>query len=316
MKLLNSLKSLLSKNYNAYLVFLGVTFVLWFSIQLVKSYTFNTDIKIQLVDTPSYVVLDTTVKSSQISLKTNGFKLWTYNLSDTQIDFSFNELKKDSLKLIASSKLLKEKITQRYSLNENSIEIRESSVEFIYRKKTTKKVPVKINTDLNFKSGYNTLDSIQFTPDSVVISGPKNELKNINYVQSQKLVLEDINDTLSGKLNLKMPSENIKSTASQIGYYLPVEKFSEKTLMVDIETINVPDSLQLSTYPNKARVSFLVSLKFYDKISDLDFQVICDYNKRYEQDAIMIPQLERYSDNVINPKLQVNKVDYLIKQKS
>lgn len=315
MKILNFIKSLFSKNYNAYLIFIGLTFVLWFSIQLVKTYTFDTDIKIRLVKIPNYVVVDTSVKSIQIKLNTNGFRLWTYNLSETQINFSFKELKKDSFNLKVNANSIKERIKKHYSFNDNSIEIKEASTTFNYRKKTTKKVPVKINTELSFKSGYNTIDSVQIKPDSIIISGPKNELEPIRYVKSKKLILKHIKDTLSGKIDLKMPSGNIQAETYHVEYYLPVEKFSEKTLMVDIETINVPDSLQLSTYPNKAKVSFLVSLKSYDKISDVDFKVVCDYEKRYEKDAIMIPQLEEFSNNVINPKVQVNKVDYLIKQK-
>ncbi|TKS56156.1 CdaR family protein [Mesohalobacter halotolerans] len=315
MKILNLIQSLFSKNYNAYLTFLVLTFVLWFSIQLVKSYTFSTDIKIQLVNIPNHVVVDTTVKSIGITLKTNGFKLWTYNLSDKKITLSFKDLKKDTLHSKVNSTELKKKIRNRYGFKNDNIEIQELFISFGYRKKTTKKIPVKVDADLSFKSGYNTLDNIKIKPDSVVISGPNNELKNIDYIRSEKLILKNIKDTLSGKIDLKMPSDKIKASVPDVNYFLPVEKFSEKTLMVDIETVNVPDSLQLSTYPNKAKVSFLVSLKSYDKISDLDFQVVCDYKKRYEEDAIMIPQLVKSSEIVLNPKLQINKVDYLVKQK-
>ncbi|MGX1024359.1 CdaR family protein [Flavobacterium sp. CS20] len=316
MKTTNLIKLFSAKNYKAYAVFLSLTFILWFVIQLVKTYNYNTDLMVEIDQIPKQFVVDTTTKTIKVNIKASGLKLWQYNLSSKTITINYADFNKETSLLKISKNSIIDKMTNNFPFDSENISIEDNELAFGFRKKATKKVPVRIIADLNFKSGYNTLQSIQPIPDSVVITGPKNELKNINYIQTQKLILKNIKDTLSSKISLEIPSENIEATTSQVEYYLPVEKFSEKTLMVDIETINIPDTLQLTTYPSQAKVSFLVSLKSFDKISNSDFQVICDYKKRYEDDAIMIPKLEKYPKNIIGPKLHINKVDYLIKRKS
>lgn len=315
MKVTHLIKLFTAKNYKAYILFLALTFILWFVIQLVKPYNYNTNLNIKINEVPKHVIIDTTTKTINVNIKANGLKLWQYNLSSKTLKIRFKDFKKESTQLIISQNSILNRIVNNFNFDSEKISIENDEIAFKFRKKATKKVPIKIFAQLSFKSGYNTLQSLQYKPDSIVITGSKSELKKIKYVENQKLVLKNIKDTLKGKIGLKMPSENIEATISQVEYYLPVIKFSEKTLMVDIKTINIPDSLQLTTYPNKAKVSFLVSLKSYDKISDLDFQVVCDYKKRYEQDAIMIPQLIKTPEDIINPKMHINKVDYLIKKK-
>ena len=97
---------------------------------------------------------------------------------------------------------------------------------------------------------------------------------------------------------------------------MPVEKYSEKAIMVKIEILNKPDSINVNIFPNQAKVSFLVSLKAFDKISDLDFKVFVDYDKRFKDDAVMIPEFKEYPNNILKPKLHVKKVDYLVRKKS
>jgi len=315
MKNINFFNSLFSKNYKAYLIFVGLTFVLWFTIQLVKSYSYQTNLNINLINIPNNIAIDTLTKPIKIKLKTNGLRLWTYNLSDRQIEIDFDEAQIDSSKVKLNTNLLKTGIRKRFGLNEDNIEIYKSSLIYTYRKKATKKVPVKASINLKYSTGYNSTHPIQLSPDSVTLSGPINQLNKIKFITNEKLTIEKVKDTISGILKLKVPNENIKPLQPEVEFFMPVEKYSEKTLMVDIETINVPDSLELTTYPSQVRISFSVSLKSYDKISELDFKVVCDYIERYEDKAVMIPKLVKVPQQIINLKMHNKKVDYLIKQK-
>lgn len=315
MKILDILNKMLSKNYKAYLLFLVLTLILWFTIQLVKSYTYQCDLKVTITEMPKHIVVDTTIKNLGLSLKANGLKLWKYNLSDKLLKVNYKDFEKDSLQLKITSDYIKNTIINRFKFDLEKINIDEAYLAFDYHQKITKKVPINTEANLSFSTGYNTLQVIDIIPDSVVISGPQQELNKIRRVNTEKLILKNINDTLRGKVNLKSPSKSIEISKSQVEYFLPVEKFSEKALMIDIKTINIPDSLELSIFPNQAKVSFLVSLKSFDKVSNLDFKVICDYTKRYEKDGIMIPKLQKHPSNILNPKLHIKKVDYLIKQK-
>lgn len=309
------LKNITSKNHKAYLLFLILTLILWFTIQMVKSYNFQNEITIQLSNMPNHVVLDSSSQSLGVNLNANGLKLWKYNISAKKLNIDFNTFEKDSFQLTISDNKIKKIIAEKYEFDIESIELDKTLMAFSYRMKQTKVVPIQSKINLSFASGFNTLDTLKLIPDSVTITGSMNDLKKVNFVQTKKLAANDISDTIQGRVELIKPDANVELSNDNVQYYLPVEKFSENALMINIETINVPDTLDLNVFPNQAKVSFLVALKSFEKISYIDFKVICDYSKRYQEDAIMIPSLVKYPNNILNPKLHVRKVDYLIKQK-
>lgn len=309
------LRSTTSKNYKAFLLFLILTLILWFAIQLTKSYKFQTELTVQLSNIPKHIVLDATEQKLSLNLNSNGFKLWRYNVSSNTISIDFNDFEKDSLELQMSPNELKNRIASTYEFNTEDIIFDQTALVFNYDRKETKLVPINSKIKLNFASGYNTLENLKLSPDSVMISGSLKALENVNFIATREKEIENINDTLRGDIQLIKPASEIDISYEKVKYYLPVEKYSENTLMIGIETINVPDSLELSVFPNQAKVTFLVALKSFEKVSKLDFKVICDYNKRYQKDAIMIPKLTQYPDYILNPKLLIRKVDYLVKQK-
>ena len=308
-------KKLTSKNYKVFLLFLILTFILWFAIQLTKNYNYTNHMLVKIVDIPKHIVIDSANQPIAVNVKANGLKLLGYNLSDKVLKITFQEFEQDSLQLKMTADQLKNKITKDFKIQAENISINQVLLTFQYRRKQTKLVPVKPDIDISFSPGYNTLQTLKLKPDSVVISGSKPYLEKISHVKTKKLKLKSASDTLRGNIKIQQPLKDVDISEKEVEYYLPVQKFSENTFMVNVQIINVPDSLDVSIFPNQAKVSFLISLKSFDKVSDEDFKVICDYSKRYQEDAIMIPELVKYPDNILNTKLHVKKVDYLIKQK-
>ena len=315
MKTQQILKNTTSKNYKAYLLFLVLTLILWFAIQLTKTYKFQSELIIHLSNIPKPIVLDSSEQNVILDINSNGFKLWRYSFFNKKLSIDYNEFQKDSFQLKLSSNKLKNIISKSYELSPEEISLDQMTFNFDYQKKETKLVPINTNLKLDFTSGYNTIEALRLSPDSVIISGSEEDLKNVNFVDTKKKEIKNVNDTLKGNVQLIKPNSNVEISLESVEYYLPVERYSEKALMVDIETVNIPDSLDVSVFPNQAKVSFLVAIKSFDKVSEIDFKVVCNYNERYQEDAIMIPKLVASPNYILNPKLHIRKVDYLVKQK-
>lgn len=315
MNIRETFKNLTSRNYKAYLLFLILTLILWFAIQLTKSYSFQNELSIQLSNIPKHIVLDSSEQNLNVNLKSNGFKLWKYNMSSDKFTIDFNDFAVDSFQLKMGASQLKKIIANTYDFNSEDITLDKLLLTFEFKRKETQIVPVKSYLKFRFASGYNTIDTLKLSPDSVVISGSKQDLEKINSIKTQQVELKNVDDTLRGEIPLVKPNSNVEISYDKVEYYLPVKKFSENALMIDIEAINIPDSLELNIFPNEAKVSFLVALQSFENVSSTDFKVVCDYDKRYQKDGIMIPKLVKYPDNILNPKLHIRKVDYLVKQK-
>jgi hypothetical protein len=304
-----------AKNYKAYLLFLILTLVLWFVIQMTKTYTLNSQIQIEIENIPNHIIVDSLNQKLNVSIEANGLTLWQYNLSNQVYSIPYKTIEKDSSFLSIISSKFTESIVEKYSFDPENISTDKEILYYPYSKKNTKLVPVIANIDLAYSAGYNTLDTLKIIPDSVRLSGTETELKKVIFIKTKKVDLKNISDTVDFKAELLKPTQDVDLPLTEVSIYLPVEKYSENALMVDINVINVPDSLDLSIFPDKAKVSFLVALKRFDKVSKLDFKVVGDYNKRYADKGIIIPKLEGFPSYIINPKLHTKKLDYLIKQK-
>lgn len=315
MKTKEIFKNISSRNSKAYLLFLILTFILWFAIQMTKSYNFQNDLTIYLSNVPKYIVLDAQEKRINLNLKANGFKLWRYNMLSDKFTIDYNEFNTDSVQLKMGASKLKKMIANKYEFKADDIGLEQIVLSFDYDRKETKMIPVKSRLKFNFASGYNTIDTLKLEPDSVKVSGSKKDLNDIGFIVTKEIEIGNVNDTLKGSVQLIKPNSKIKVSPNQTEYFLPVDKYSENALMIEIETINVPDSLDLSVFPDQAKVSFLIALKSFDKVTATDFKVVCNYENRYQEDAIMIPELISYPDYILNPKLHVRKVDYLVKNK-
>lgn len=308
-------EQLTSKNYKIYLLFLILTCLLWFTIQMVKTYNHKSEISVEVINIPKHIVIDTSSQKVDINIKASGINLWSYNLNK-DIKISYQDFEKDSINLMMTSNQLRSKLSDVFEIGMENISLNLIALKFEYRKKQTKIVKIRPDIKYTFSQGYNTLKSLELDPDSVMISGSKKHLDQINYIKTAKLNLRNVSDTIRGEVRLEKSNPNIDLSKNEVKYHLPVEKYSEKAIMVKIEILNKPDSINVNIFPNQTKVSFLVSLKAFDKISDLDFKVFVDYDKRFEDDAVMIPDFKQYPNNILKPKLHVKKVNYLVRKKS
>lgn len=308
------ISSFTTKNYKAFSLFLFLTLVLWFIIKMTKTYAFKNKILVEIQDVPKYIVLDSVQKSLEISTTANGLKTWQFNLSDKLYAFSFSSLQKDSSQITITSNAIKSLIQKKINLKNSQINIEQEVLVFSFKQKASKYIPVKPDVQISFSPGYNSLDKLKINPDSILIAGSKDKIDQITEIKTSLLDLKNVSNSINTNLKLQSISSDIEMETEVVNISLPVEKFSEKSIKTDIKIINKPENLDISIFPEEAEISFLVAIKDYEKITDIDFKVICDYEERFQYTGVMIPQLVDYPSEVKNPKLKARKVDYVIKK--
>jgi hypothetical protein len=281
---------------------------------MTKSYTLKSRVDINISDIPKHTIVDSINRSFNVVIKSNGLKVWQYNISDKTYTISYNDIEKDSSKIIINADEVKDFIVEKFGLKYDQVEIDNKFMSYSYKRRSSKYVPVTADFEVMYSPGYNSLSTLVVKPDSVLVSGAKSVLNKIDKVKTKKLEFREVSNSINRKVDLLSPSEKVSLEESQVNLTLEVEKFSENSIFVDIQIINKPDNLELNIFPEKAKVSFLISLKDYEKISKIDFEIVCDYEKRFQDTGIMIPEIQTYPDNILDPKLNIKKVDYLIKK--
>ncbi|MFI1772150.1 CdaR family protein [Thalassobellus citreus] len=309
------LASIKNKRINVFILFLLSSFVILIFTKLSKDYTNTIVFKINEVNVPQEnVILNDSNNALAITLKTHGFKWLDYYFSKPKIevDFSKDVYKKDSVFVWSKSKAFLN--NTQFDKNVEILNMSPDTLMFRYDVNLIKKVPVKLNANIEFTPGYNVSEAYVLEPDSVQIIGPKVIVAKINKIETDSIYLSDIRTDLLETIPLKLPNNNkeLKFSATNIVLKASVEKFTEGTLKIPVNVINVPANMNLKFFPKEVNVSYSVSLSNFNAINTTSFKVVCDYNKLSSSQSVLIPELVKMPRLVKNAKINQKHIEFII----
>ena len=156
---------------------------------------------------------------------------------------------------------------------------------------------------------------ISLSQDSVVVKGPSSILDTIFKVETELLVLSDLDKTVKKNVDLK-EKKGIEFLQKKIEVTVPVEQFTEAKKTVLIRANNLPDSLVIRLFPRDVKVSYFVGLKRYDNVSADHFDFVVDYKQTLstESNRLAISLIGKPTF-VSNVRFYPQDVTYLIEKK-
>ena len=307
-------KNISKSNARLFFAILLLTSGIWLIIQLSKTYSKNASLKIDITDIPIDRVIDNKTVQVNYKITANGFKLLWLDLKTNRFDVKFSNFKEKGDHYNLNMDKVTTLVSNKFVIKEKNIEFEQDNIRIDFSERMVKKVDVKPQLSYTFASGYNTIDRIKTTPDSVKISGKKNEVAKLSYLKTENVSVENIDDTISLKVKLKVPSSNINVGIDKVEIHLPVQKFTEDEKILPINLINVPDSLQVNYFPKNVSINYLVPISKYNKINEEQFKIECDFNEKFINQGILIPELVKRPNNIKNISINPYKIEYLIKK--
>lgn len=306
--------SIKSKKLHVFFLFLISAFVILIFTKLSKEYTKTIPFTIEKTNVSQENIILNDSVALKITLKTHGFKWLTYYFSKPKITINFkNEVyKKDSVFVWKKSKAYIEHT--KFGSKVNVLNMNPEFLTFRYGVNMVKKVPVKLHADMVFSAGFDISKPFVLKPDSIVVVGPEEEVAKINSVYTKYVSLKEVSRNISESIKLKLPAKhtNLKFSNTEVLLKASVEKFTEGTLKVPINIINVPEGTSLKYFPNEVNVSYYVSLSNYKMIQSKDFRVICDFTKSIKNKALLIPELAQFPNRVKNVKINQQRIEFII----
>lgn len=310
-------KSIKSKKLNVFIFFLILSFVFLVIAKLSKTYTETILFHVTYKNVPDQHSI-TNDRDSIITVRVNayGFNLLPHNFYRHTLTVNFNkEVQKHGNKYYWETKKAMSRINSQLGSAVEVISVQPDSLTFPYDVMTVKKVPVKLDGDITYASGYDILDSLKLEPDSVKVIGPKNIIDKITRIKTKELKLKDVNSSFSQSVDLVIDKslENVKLNKKSIAVSGTVEKFTEGIFEVPVDIINLPNDVRINFFPKTILVSYYVSLENYKKIRALDFKVICDYAQvKDHEKSFFSPQLIAKPKEVKSAKMKQNKVEFIL----
>ena len=303
-------------NFNAFLFFLFFAVIVWIFVQFSKEYNQIIEIPVEYVNVPpNKVIAEDNPEELQLRMIENGFRIAWFSMFAPTLSIDVAGLTEEEERLVYVIDEHRNEIQQQLNINfENSRFLRE--VLFIdYRQRKEKTIPVFSRIKVGFGAGYAATNEFQLEPDSVTVSGPDNILDTLNQLQTVPLAIENVKNDLTGTVAIDTSRlEKVSVYQNRVSYTLDVEKFTEGSVEVPVEMINVPSGLNVVIFPKEILVFYQVNLKDFSRVEASDFKVVGDFSQVSGNQDFVIPRIVEQPDFVKNLRLNEKKIQFIIKK--
>jgi len=303
----------------AFLIAVVFAVIFWSLIKLSKEYRTVISFPIGYVNLPQDKLIQKhPLKAINIQVRGTGFWLIKQRIRKSKIDLDTRNLqKKENSEYFFLIHNQRASIQNQLSDNYTVEAILQDSVFLNLGLLISKKIPVVANFNLEYKLGYHLLEKLKFSPDSVLVFGPEAQINKLKKIELEKLILKNISKNISKNVAIKKSVlfDKIKYTSEKVLVSGDVDRFTEGTLELPFEIINLPDSISVSTFPKKIRAVYQVGLSNFNKINENSFKITCDYlESKLNNLTYLIPKFSSKPDFVTSVKLIPSKVEFLIQK--
>jgi predicted nucleotidyltransferase len=276
-------KITLNRRVLTFFFFLLLSVLFWFLTAMNREYTTSISYPVRYIRFPEKKVLVNDIPDRlELTVNAGGYTLLRNKLK-SRIDpiifdvnsFSLNTVLGDPSTLYILTSYAKDRIAKQLSEIE-ILNISPDSLFFQFADKASKKVPVEPDLDISFEKQYMQVGPYLVEPDSVTISGPEMIIDTIKAVATKEVIMSDANRSFDMELEMQ-PLHKVEFDPFEVWIQVPIEKFTEASLKVRIEVINMPESLLLRPFPPAITVSCQIGLSAYETLNEHLFRAVIDY---------------------------------------
>lgn len=229
------------------------------------------------------------------------------------IDISLDNLKNRNY-ILFSEQLYG--VNKQLETSQKIISVKPDTLYFDFSKRTVKRVPVTLRSNLKFANQYGVSGNVGITPAYVTVSGPTADLGSIEEWETDTLTLENMQYTTTTRVAMKQNRlKNVSIFPSSVEVKIPVDEFTEKTLEVSLKVVNNKEYHNVKIYPKKVKVTFLVPLSSYEAVTDRFLEAVLDLNewKQLGHETLRV-QVTRIPDFCKFVEVSPAKVDFIIEK--
>lgn len=308
-----------NKKRPVFLVFLAISFFFWCMTKLSKEYDAIISYPVTYKNLPyRKIFYEAPVKKMDFYVRATGYRLLKEKINSKKISIDLRYIhKKNKNNFYVLLKGKNKEIQLQMDASVKFRQIMQDTLFLALATKKFKKIPLISDYDLQYKSGYNLSKSLKMKPDSVLVSGPENQVDKIQFLKLETLVLRNISENIDVKVRIKTPKalDKISYSNKYISVSGKVEKFTEDSFEVPFKIEGLDSDLKITTYPKMVKVTYQVGLSNYSKITAKNFKVICNYNmSKLNNYSYLTPELVEKPEWVSNVKISPSTIEYLIQK--
>ncbi|POY36112.1 hypothetical protein C3K47_13010 [Solitalea longa] len=251
----------------------------WLISSLSNKYFFKVNTQLLLTNIPADRTLNVkTVEEVVLNVEGTGWQLLF-----SRINLLNRPLKIDISKIADSNILLYKHLEALNRQLPKGIKIKSIKPEIInldFSSRIVKKIPLELLADITFKKQYFYSSDLILNPDSVTISGPIDEVAKVKGWVTRKIVLHDLADSVKMYIRLDgNQTNNITIKPSLVMLSIPVEKYTEGSIMVKLHLANNDRNYDVNLLPGKINIRYLCPVNKYPLVDEDMFYAQVDLNQ-------------------------------------
>ncbi|NDW18905.1 YbbR-like domain-containing protein [Dysgonomonas sp. 216] len=297
--------------------FVLLSSILWFFQIYRQNFTASYDLPIRYISIPDSVIFNTPLPESiNITIKDNGYGLFNsyFTKRKDSLTIDISEVFATTSNKVLSSTSLQQAVKNKLQNTATLVNYDPSFITFQYTALKQKKLPVIFNGQVFISSGYLLDGDISILPDTVLAYGPETILNGMNYVYTVNDTIHEYNSESPLKYAIKN-IENVKFIPDVVDVYVPIDKYTQKNLQIEIVCINLPEKLEVKFFPSSVKVSFLVGLSQYQQITEKDFVIQLDYNDLKNTRESHVPlRIISMPDHIQSVSMSPADVEFIFEQ--
>lgn len=255
------------------MICIGIALVFWLLVKLSQDYRASKEVVFSF-NVPADRTFSTAPPNDlRIQVEGSGWDLMFDYFANRKVNLSYNLLQTDQLNLNRGQ--LRTDILNRLSSRDLTItELNYDNINLVLEEKVNWSVPVYLPYELSFAPGYHLEKPVVLEPDSITVTGPASMLDNIQFWETDSLVINNLKTSKRLAVNLERTPPEINLSHEQVNAIISVEQYTEKSVFVPLTVINAPDSVKV--FPASVRVRCIVGLSQYNSLKTEDFEIVLD----------------------------------------
>jgi hypothetical protein len=310
-----------TKKWTIFSVCILTATVFWVFLTFSKNFEYSLNFNLEYTDQPTdKILVNKPVSEVKVRVKGQGFDLFNYTLLDKKkvikVDVSrFSKVEKGSMTTYAIN-LGKEgnDLFGDKNAELKAVAYSVDTLKLIFDEIISKKLLVEAVVDIIVDSLLYAVDGFEVIPDSVTVRGSKFLLSSMDIIKTKAVQIEAQKELNNFTLAIDKANGIVESEVDSVVYKVSLLNYETRTLSVPIHCDLCPDSLHLKLFPSYAEVSFVATVKDFQKIRAEDFSLLVEYEEIEKSAEKVLIKLAKYPENLRHLKLSPAKAEYLIRE--
>jgi hypothetical protein len=312
----------LDRRVTVFLFFLFVSSIFWFLSALGREYTTHLRYPVRFTNYPENLIMVNELPSSlELTVNAYGYTIIKHYIGRRLLpivfnvnSFSLNRMPDtDTKNFYVLSSVARNRIAGQLGADIEILDIRPDTLFFRFTDMVTGRLPVKPVLDLHFEQQFMIKGNILVEPDSVDVSGPGVVIDTMQFVPTIAINKRGVKGSLKETVRLSEPAM-LNFSDTRVTVSIPVEQFTEASLRIPIDVLNLPDTLTMKIFPSQVTVSYLVALSDYDRVNAQQFRAMVDYDNIPAGNGRLNVEIEKHPGFIKSVRFSPVFVDYIIEK--